>query len=88
MVNVHNVIAMLLVMDRTTLGQKPIDCDFMKRLFPYNVGLNIKCGKFGEPGRPIVCVIVIKQHKVSQSKEKGRANFSKKSKFCKLWAQF
>ena len=62
MVNVRNVIAMLLVMDRTTLGQKPIDCDFMKRLFPYNVGLNIKCGKFGEPGRPIVCVIVIKQH--------------------------
>ena len=63
MVNVRNVIAMLLVMDRTTLGQTPIDCEqITKRLFPSNVRPNIECGKFGEPGRPIVCVIVMKQH--------------------------
>ena len=62
MVNVRNVIAMLLVIDRTTLGQTPIDCERTKREFPENIRPVIKCGKFGEPGRSIVCVIVIKQH--------------------------
>ena len=55
MVNVRNVIAMLLVIDRTTLGQTPIDCERTKREFPENIRPVIKCGKFGEPGRSIVC---------------------------------
>ena len=63
MVNVRNVIAMLLVIDRTTLGQTPINCERRtKDLFPDNIRAVIKCGKFGEPGMSIVCVIVIIQH--------------------------
>lgn len=49
MVNVSNGIAMLLVV--AISGKDTYDCNSWKKTFTEEETANIKCGKYGEPGR-------------------------------------
>ena len=62
MVNVSNVIAMLLVVDRSTSGEEPLNCTSWKeKVFETKEeGEKIQCKKYGEPGRSIDCAIIMK----------------------------
>ena len=62
MVNVSNVIAMLLVVDLSTSDEETLDCESWKKKMFENEedSKKFQCKKYGEPGRSIDCVIIMK----------------------------